>query len=485
MRMKERQPRSQATASKVSGTGPASVRTPVAHRRDRRRERRQAGRVRATAAVVVAFSLSAAPALAQTAPDTTVKRAGPPRHAGVATLVPELTVGTVDGAVEYVFGRPTEALTLRDGTVLILDAPTGAAPALRQYDGSGRYIRMIGRTGEGPGEYRGPSGLAQLPDGRILLLDGLNRRINVYTEAGEPAGDWSVGDVVIGFGGGGGLRVGRDGTVYARARVRRAGARISERFGTVFVRFSPDGRIIDQVPEPELPDVGGSITKSTPNSGTTVTVPYAPQSLSALSPLGGFVTGVTTRYAFELRLPRRAGAAPGAPPTWSPADGVISVRRDIERVGVSREERAALRSDLEARLERAQGTLNRQIPEISSTKPPYRRIDVGDDGRIWIRVSTPSERYDPAEPGSSPGGGVTMGVGGGSTGIRPTFTPIAPVPWREPTRYDVFEPDGSYVGQVALPYDTRILRMRGDTVWGVVTDDLDVPVVRRFRIGWR
>jgi hypothetical protein len=453
----------------------------MSHEARRRAAADVSRRIRETLTGVLLSAAAVAPATGQAAPDTVVKQAGAPRHAGIAALVPELSIGTLDGAPAYAFGQVEAILPTRDGGVLVLDAPNGAAPELRQYDAAGTYVRTVGRRGEGPGEYRGPSGLAQLGDGRILLLDGPNRRINVYSEAGEPIDTWMLGDVIVSTGGGEGLRVGQDGTVYARVSVRREGGRLFDSSSTVYLRLAADGAVIDQLPLPQLPDVGGTITRTTANSGTRIGVPYAPQAVWAFSPLGGFVTGVTNRYAFELRMPRAARSGPPVP--WSPADGVISVRRTVEPVPVPRAERAARRRDLEARIA-GPGTLSGPIPDIAAIKPPYRAIETGADGSVWIAVATPSERYHPPEADVAPAASIGA-AGVGRTGGAPPVRRVPAVPWRQPTRYDVFEPDGTYVGQVAVPYDTRIVHRRGDVVWGITTDENDVPTVQRFRIAWR
>ena len=60
-----------------------------------------------------------------------------------------------------------------------------------------------------------------------------------------------------------------------------------------------------------------------------------------------------------------------------------------------------------------------------------------------------------------------------------------PVFWREPVRYDVFEPDGTYLGVVAPPEDfTPYVNpvFDGDLVWGVTRDELGVERVVRYRI---
>jgi hypothetical protein len=82
------------------------------------------------------------------------------------------------------------------------------------------------------------------------------------------------------------------------------------------------------------------------------------------------------------------------------------------------------------------------------------------DGRIWVNLYQPAERREPVD----------------SEELRPQEE------WPEPTVYDVFEPDGRYLGAVRVPRETTIHVMRGDYVWGVTRDSLDVQYIERFKL---
>ena len=57
--------------------------------------------------------------------------------------------------------------------------------------------------------------------------------------------------------------------------------------------------------------------------------------------------------------------------------------------------------------------------------------------------------------------------------------------YRTPAVFDVFEGDGTYLGVVRTPPDFRVSPKpvtRGDHVWAITRDELDVPTIVRFRI---
>lgn len=57
------------------------------------------------------------------------------------------------------------------------------------FDGHGRFIKTIGRNGQGPGEYRDISALLVLPGETLLVFDGGNARVGVLS----PEGEWVRG----------------------------------------------------------------------------------------------------------------------------------------------------------------------------------------------------------------------------------------------------------------------------------------------------
>jgi len=406
--------------------------------------------------------------------DTVVKNVRTPVSVSEAELVPQVTIGTVDGPAEYAFTYLLSVAARKDGSVFVIDGSPfigGTMPSVRQYDTRGQYVRTIGRTGSGPGEYRIAAGVALLPDDRLLVLDIGNRRVNVYSDAGTPVDSWNLSGVPgqIPIGDPQALIVGNNGVVYIKTvqvTSPQTAARPAERT-TSYVRMLDRGVIVDRVVAPELPSVSLPNVTITRPTGQTATyqVPYSPRTVWKLSPLGYFVTARTDRYAVDLRVGGRAetvtrsAAGQATLREWQPGDTVVSIRRTVPVVPVSLQERRDRLNSLRARVPR--GGRHSPIADIPATKPPIRWMEIGADGRIWVQRSTESERYEPDE-----------------TEAR------GQVAWREREVWDVFDPSGSYRGAVDVPQGVQLIYRQSEYVWGFFTDESGVPFLRKYRIAW-
>jgi hypothetical protein len=123
-------------------------------------------------------------------------------------MVEELSIGVLDGADELMFASIGSMAVDEEGGIYAFDS---RVPALRHFDAEGEYIRTLGREGGGPGEYGEWSDmfaqLHQLPgqlselqafvgaltvrrDGKIVLADLGNARLNLYEPDGTPAAHW-------------------------------------------------------------------------------------------------------------------------------------------------------------------------------------------------------------------------------------------------------------------------------------------------------
>jgi hypothetical protein len=103
---------------------------------------------------------------------------------------PSLSIGEVDGEAPYLFGGISDrgVTVLADSTISIVDAGPGTRE-IRLFDRSGRFLRSMGRIGQGPGEFGSIPHTHPHPSG-VLAYDGNLRRITVFSHDGELVESW-------------------------------------------------------------------------------------------------------------------------------------------------------------------------------------------------------------------------------------------------------------------------------------------------------
>ena len=363
---------------------------------------------------------------------------------GDATLVPVLSIGELEGPEEYLFGDIRSIAVGDDGRVYVLDPQTRN---VRVFDADGAHVETLGGPGEGPGELGTTGSVAVLPDGRVVAQDPLNQRVQVYGPNPDETEAWSYPQeaFVLPFKP---LFVDRLGRLLISApRSPATGEAVAQ-----VVVLDADGVQRETLVPPygdfEPPSVEVYVAMF--ERSLTSPVPLTARRHWTLNPDGRFIAGVSTDYRFDVHR----------------EDGILRIERVYEPVAVSDAERDDYREDTERGMRVSEPGWEWNGPPIPETKPPFRELIAGRDGRIWVRLwtegqSEANEAHDPDDPR------------------------FDPVNWTSPPRYDVFEPDGTYLGAVNPPdgfahYPQPILD--GDDVWAVTRDALDVQRVVRFHI---
>jgi len=363
-----------------------------------------------------------------------------------AALVEELRIGELDGAEEYVFGRISDVVADAQGTILVLDQQ---ARAVRRYSPDGEYLGSIGRAGSGPGELGSyASGMIFLPDGRLLVRDFRNSRINIYAVDGTPAGQLPI---PAGFSTSEPLRADTAGYVYTQAVFDRMD---DGTFTSGLLKLDLAGTVLDSIRQPfaefKTPRLIASRGDAQNRSVSVAGVPFTPRAHWLLDRAGQLSGAISNRYAIDTYLP----------------DGKVRrITRDIEPVAVQAGEKATSEERITRGMRNMDPSWRWNGPAIPDTKPPFSQIALDADGRFWMQLSQPANRLPP-DPDARPD----------PAGLPPLDR------WNEPIVYDVFEPDGQFLGTVHVPERTRLMYMRGDQVWAVQTDESDVQYVVRFRI---
>lgn len=96
-----------------------------------------------------------------------------------------------DGEDDILLGQIGAAISGCDGEVYALDSQLAQVLV---FDSRGRHLRTLGREGEGPGEFRQPTGLSLAADGGLVVQQTFPGRL-VYLDrlSGEPRGQWLLG----------------------------------------------------------------------------------------------------------------------------------------------------------------------------------------------------------------------------------------------------------------------------------------------------
>ena len=340
-----------------------------------------------------------------------------PTQVGVSE---DLAIGVLDGPIHLIFGEITRMAEDLQGGIYVLDAQV---PEIRHFDRMGNFVGPVGRSGEGPGEYTNFTlGMAVDPTGVLYMHDWGNQRIVRFDEDGHALGPWTIHSS---------FQTTRPGRwIYSDTPGRvLVTTRLNDDLGLLVVA---DGQVTDTLAVPQLPGL------SEKRGG-----PYAIDQYWSWHPDGYFVVGVSNEYSLEARR----------------SDGVLRILRDVEKLPVHPEEADAVRR----RFEWFERQPNYQPPEgewIPSTMPPFCGMDVGSDGRIWVRRNThpiqvPGEDYPNGEP----------------------F-----VGWAQPFVYDVFEADGTFLGQIRFPERFEPHIFGAGYVWGVRRGEFDEEYVARLSI---
>ena len=360
-----------------------------------------------------------------------------------ATWRSTLSIGTLDGPEETSFGRLRSIAVTGDGRILAVD---GQVPVVRVFGADGTYLDSWGRRGQGPGELERPdAGLVVLPDGRVVVRDPGNARLQVFGPDGRPRATWPVitGQYINR------RAFGLAGDTLVQPDVVNPMDPLPEwRLG--LVRIDSDGEVLDTLALPEervrphrfVARAGGNMAEAD--------LPFAPAAHWSWHPDGHVVHGTGDRYAVTLDR----------------ATGPLRIEREVTPTPVSAGEKAQEEARVFAAMRWLDPGWRWDGPPIPDTKPHFSGLLTGEDGRVWVLRDGPAfgvedPEYDPTDPDD------------------------VEIRWRQERLMDAFERDGTFLGSVTMPrtLDDRVPPvLRGDTLWAVTRDDLGVQRIERFEL---
>ena len=317
-----------------------------------------------------------------------------------------------------------------------------------RFDSEGRLVQRIGREGAGPGELRSATGMVALPDSGVAIWDSRNARITRFDFAGNLRASITI---PAGFASSDGLMTDRTGRLYVRYPV--AAPRDGDFIGLVgLVGVRPEGGFRDSLlpPRSEVPTIeyraerssggGRSVSSTGPEFGA--------RSLWRFHPDGFFVVAHGGDY--QILLAR------------SPQPLIIE--RTLVPVPTSEAERANERDRIIWSMRQTDPAWSWKGAALPEAKAPLMDLSVTRDGRLWARIAVPSEPVPEAERDVP----------------RNRDQPVRR--FRTPVAYEVFSPDGEFLGRIELPARTRLVEADGNLLWALARDPDGLPAVVRFRI---
>jgi DNA-binding beta-propeller fold protein YncE len=144
-----------------------------------------------------------------------------PKGSVVVKFSPEgevlMTLGKpgVKGDPPGALTEPTDVLTdPGNGDIYVAESHTNVEDPnlvgrISVFDRQGRFLRTIGKTGTGPGEFRTPHAIRWDSQGRLIVADRHNHRIQILTKDGKYVGEYREFSRVSG------LAIDANDTIYA------------------------------------------------------------------------------------------------------------------------------------------------------------------------------------------------------------------------------------------------------------------------------
>ena len=394
-----------------------------------------------------------APELIVDGATTTVVNGDIPVWRGPGVLIEEASIGSDVGDEAYLLGGVTSIAASAD-RIYLVDHQT---VSVRAYDMAGTHLFDIGAEGQGPGEFRRPFDVGYTDDGRVLVRDQAQRRLNAFTADGDHIDDWPTFR-------GNRTTIATDGAVYTLTENIFPD---EEGLVTTTVhRVDPRGNQEDPLdfphrpPPPLIEMTGNQLELMAVFLGlggdwrSTVWVPFGPRVIAEIGADGAMISGRADTYRFEVV--RRDGSTMVVTKDWAPvavegAEGDWNYRR--------------LTAQWRAATDESWMWLGGEIPPH---KGAYKHIVPTVDGHFWVIREMAGVPQDGCDNDPDDYYGFDE-------------NPC----WVQPYIADVFDEEGRFLGPVPMPEGIRYhIRpfIRGDAVIALLESAAGVAHVERYRL---
>ncbi len=355
------------------------------------------------------------------------------------TVEEDLRIGAVEADPVYQFGDIVGITVDSRGRIFVLE---GQAQHIKVFSPEGEYEQTIGGRGAGPGELRGADFLLTGPGDTLVAYDPPNQRANLYAPDGSSVGSFKV---ALEEGLRWDINASSSGAIAEQIRpYPRAEEPLQNPTDMIVIRAT-DGTITDTLLE--FPS-GRQLSFGDPPPGRRL---YYPEPAWDLTGDTQVVFGVKDVY--EIRLYSPAGQLKRV--ITKPHEPQPITDRDIE-VLMGYFEAGWIRAGASAEQLRQA----RELFHFADRFPAFRTVVPGPAGTIWVRhVLPPSEMSE--------------------TEVNSLNYPRGEWAARE---WDVLDADGRLLGVVTMPHLFSPKLFRGDKIYGIWREELEVQHVLRLRV---
>jgi hypothetical protein len=275
----------------------------------------------------------------------------PPKgQSATLKLKEEMTFGFGDNPDEA-FAEVGAFVVDDAGTVYGLDTKDRK---IKVYDQTGKFLRLIGKAGQGPGELGMPANIQLTPDNQLLITDAINQKLCFFKLSGEHVKDVStagrLGFVSISMDAQGNF-LGQELTVVPET---------SKMFYEI-KKFAPDLKPLFTLDKIEFP-------VPLPGSGTKINA-LEMISVYQFDPAGNVIYGRSAAYEIKVFSPE--------------GKHLRTIEKEYTPEKVTQE-------DIDEMLERipsvATGVNVKDLLSFPEKFPPYQNIFFDDQGRLYVRT---------------------------------------------------------------------------------------------------
>jgi hypothetical protein len=344
-----------------------------------------------------------------------------------------LRIGTPTGEPEYQFGQVVGLDVDDAGNIYVLDQ---MAQEVRVYDASGKYVRSLGRPGNGPGELSRNASAVLIGRGdTVYVADLMLQRMSRYAPDGSDAGTFPI---PLDQGVSARWEMTENNTFLQQVQtIPLPGQTNAAAPVNLILSRATDGTLQDTVLH-----LKASETVRFDETGPRIRL-FQPETVWTLLPGDRIALAVNSTYRIEVHG----------------GDGALQrvITRPFERKQVGEADRQAFLKMFRETWER-NGVPAQAIPQLVSAVsfadyyPAFANLLSGPDGSLWVQqIRTADE----------------TGAEGGDFTVQDVGSPS----------WDVFDADGQFLGTVTFPARFTAMRFHGDSVYGLWRDDMDVQHV--------